>query len=263
MQRSVNMPGVSMSKLDKIKAGTKTKTQIGGVSENKKIVHGKEGKFHITEKEKKFEESGVARKKRNYVMYESKLGTEKEQNLQKIDAPKPKPKPKPAPKPRTEEKIVIKKKKKEYLDNYQYHETKDIKDNNPNRVSIVTHQRLGDIIGGSYEETSTQRYTMTDSGTGSRVYSQSSTRSAVKRDAKGAPTSFRSNTVSRTVPAQSRALRSEVKQFSSSSRSGPRSLPGQTVTSSRTTTTRVSSRTTSGPGAIKTSTRTFSAGRRH
>ena len=89
MQRSVNMPGVSMSKLDKIKAGTKTKTQIGGVSENKKIVHGKEGKFHITEKEKKFEESGVARKKRNYVMYESKLGTEKEKNLQKIDAPKP------------------------------------------------------------------------------------------------------------------------------------------------------------------------------
>ena len=106
------MSGVSQSKLDKIKSGTKTKEQIGG-STSKKFVSGKGGNYTVTEKEKKFEESGVARKKRNYVMYESKLGTEKERDLQKHDTPKPKAKPKPAqPKPRQEEKIVQKKKEK-------------------------------------------------------------------------------------------------------------------------------------------------------
>ena len=272
MQRSVNLAGVSQSKLDKIRSGAKTKTSIGGVSENKKVVHGKGGKFAVTEKAQKFEESGVARKKRNYVMYESKLGTEKEQNLQKLhDAPKPKAKPKPAaPKPRTEEKIVQKKKKVEYLDNYQYHETKDIKDKNPNKVSIVTHQRLRDIVGGSYEETTTQRYTMTDSGSGPRLYSQQSTKTSVRRNVSGQPTSVKSTTTSRTLPAQSREFRTEVKKFSSSSSSGSsgvRSLPGVSATTTRTSSTRVASRSggSGGSGArtVKTSTRTFSAGRRH
>ncbi len=35
-------------------------------------------------KKKKFKEAGVKRKKRNYILYESKLGTEKEKNLQNI-----------------------------------------------------------------------------------------------------------------------------------------------------------------------------------
>ena len=171
MKRSVNTSGVSQSKLEQIKSGSKKVTQIGDVSENKKVIHGKDGKFHVTEKVKKTEETGVRRKKRNYVMYESKLGTEREKNLQKIHEPKPKEKPKPAaPKPRQEEKIIQKKKKVQYLDNYQYHETKDIKDKNPNRVSIVTHQRLGDIVGGSYEETTYQKHTMTDTGKGQRLY---------------------------------------------------------------------------------------------
>lgn len=65
------MLGDYQSKLEKIKSGGKTKTQIGGVSENKRVVSGKGGKFAITEKEKKLEESGVTRKNKNYVMYES------------------------------------------------------------------------------------------------------------------------------------------------------------------------------------------------
>ena len=274
MLGSVNMSGVSQSKLDKIKSGTKTKEQIGG-STSKKFVSGKGGNYTVTEKEKKFEESGVARKKRNYVMYESKLGTEKERDLQKHDTPKPKAKPKPAqPKPRQEEKIVQKKKKKEYLDNYQYHETKDIKDNNPNKVSIVAHQRLGDIIGGSYEETSTTKYSMTDSGIGPKSYSSSTTKSSVKRDVRGVPTStststtstLRSNAASRTLPATSRSLRTEVKQYSSSTSYGKRGgLPSGSATTTKTSSSRVASRSTGGSrgGAVKTSTRTFSAGRRH
>ena len=106
-------------------------------------------KVIAVQKEKKVEEAGVTRKKRNYVMYESKLGTEKETDYTKIAAKKMR-----APKPRVEEKIVQKRKVKEYLDNYQYHETKEI---NKGRPDVVIHERLGDIVGGVYEETTVQK----------------------------------------------------------------------------------------------------------
>ena len=225
MKRTV---AVDPSKLAHIKSGGTKKTQIGGESENKKVIQGKGGKFTVTEKTKKFEEAGVAKKKRNYVMYESKLGTEKEKNLQKIhEPPKPKPKPTAEPRPRVEEKIIQKKKKVQYLDNYQYHETKNIKDNNPNRVSVVTHQRLGDIVGGSFEETTFQKQTITDSGKGRKLYSQQSAKTTTRRDARGKPTETktqRSNTASRTLPAKSREERKEVKKYSSNTnlRSAPK-----------------------------------------
>ena len=104
------------SKLEHIRTGATKKTDLG-VKQNKGVIQGKGAKFIFEEKEKKFEEAGVKRKKRNYVLYESKLGTEKEQNLKKIEEPKPmpkfKPKPKPVPvaRPRMEERIVLKKKK--------------------------------------------------------------------------------------------------------------------------------------------------------
>ena len=251
MKRSVNTSGVSQSKLEQIKSGAKKVTQIGDVSQNKKIIHAKGGKFHVTETEKKFEETGVRRKKRNYVMYESKLGTEKEKNLQKIHEPVPKAKPKPAePKPRQEEKIIQKKKKVQYLDNYQYHETKDIKDKNPNRVSIVTHQRLGDIVGGSYEETTYQKHTITDTGKGQRLYSQQSARTTTRKDAKGKPTQTttqRSNTASRTLPAQSQEQRKEIKKYSSNTnlKSAPKKpAPAPSSKTTKTTTTKTTTKTT-------------------
>ena len=49
---------------------------------------------------------------------------------------------------RVEEKIIKKKKRLEYLDNYQYKETKSEK--NPRRISTVTHQHLGYFFGGIY-----------------------------------------------------------------------------------------------------------------
>ena len=251
MKRSVNTSGVSQSKLEQIKSGAKKVTQIGDVSQNKKIIHAKGGKFHVTETEKKFEETGVRRKKRNYVMYESKLGTEREKNLQKIHEPVPKAKPKPAePKPRQEEKIIQKKKKVQYLDNYQYHETKEIKDNNPNRVSIVTHQRLGDIVGGSYEETTYQKHTITDTGKGQRLYSQQSARTTTRKDAKGKPTQTttqRSNTASRTLPAKSQEQRKEIKKYSSNTnlKSAPKKpAPAPSSKTTKTTTTKTTTKTT-------------------
>ena len=155
--------GVDPSKLEAIKQGKKLKSETGA-TQNKKVTVTKSGdKIIAVEKEKKFEEAGVTRKKRNYVMYESKLGTEKETDLTQIKAP-PKPK-KVEVKPRVEEKVIMKKKKIEYLDNYQYKETKEFR--KADKGSIVIHERLGGPIGGSYEETSYQKITtMTGAGAG-------------------------------------------------------------------------------------------------
>jgi len=69
------------SKLAAIRSGATRKTDLG-TNVNKGVIQSKGGKYVVVEKEKKFEEAGVKRKKRNYVLYESKLGTEKEKNLQ-------------------------------------------------------------------------------------------------------------------------------------------------------------------------------------
>ena len=148
-------------KLDQIRSGEKIK-RSKGATESKNVISAGAGgaKYFTKETEEKYEETAVLRKKRNYVMYESKLGTEKNTEIVGQIAPlKPKAPPKPVrqPEPRNEEKIIQTKKKKEYLDNYQYHETKELRRNNPRYQVIVEHKRLGDVIGGTFEETSYQR----------------------------------------------------------------------------------------------------------
>ena len=246
------------SKLEAIRKGAVLKTDLG-TNVNKGIIQGKGGKYAVVEKEKKFEEAGVKRKKRNYVLYESKLGTEREKDLRKIEeAPKPKPKPKPVPRQRVEERIIQKKKRKEYLDNYQYHETKYVK--NPKTLSVVTHQRLGEIIGGFYEESTYQRMTMNEPGHGRpKLYSEQTTTTTTRKGPQGQPTktSLRSNTVSRTVPAQAREYRQEVKQYSSNTnkRNTP-ALRGSKTTTTTTKTTATTMRSNSKPVASRGMTNT-------
>ena len=248
MKRTSN-PIDFQSKLEAIRKGAVLKTDLG-TNVNKGIIQGKGGKYAVVEKEKKFEEAGVKRKKRNYVLYESKLGTEREKDLRKIEeAPKPKPKPKPVPRQRVEERIIQKKKRKEYLDNYQYHETKYVK--NPKTLSVVTHQRLGEIIGGFYEESTYQRMTMNEPGQGRpKLYSEQTTTTTTRKGPQGQPTktSLRSNTVSRTVPAQAREYRQEVKQYSSNTnkRNTP-ALRGSKTTTTTTKTTTTTMRSNSKP----------------
>ena len=71
MKRTVNAPRVDPSKLEKIKSGGKTKTQIGGTNEKKNVIQHKGGKIAITEKEKKFKESGVAKRETMLCMYQN------------------------------------------------------------------------------------------------------------------------------------------------------------------------------------------------
>ena len=157
-QREVVTKMTASEKLDMIRTG-KRKRSLTGVKENKNITfENKGGKFVAVQKEKKFEESGVTKKKKNFVMFESKLGTETETDLTQISGPKLKAEVKP----RVDERIVQTKKRIEYLDNYQYKESK-VFGKNP-KPALVVHTRLGDIIGGSFEQSSYQKITTTSGG---------------------------------------------------------------------------------------------------
>ena len=219
------------SKLAQIQSGGKNKRSTGGEKKNI-VITGKDGsKIIQSQKEEKFEETAVLRKKRNYVMYEAKLGTETTTDITKIDAPRKKEKPVlRAPEPRVEEKIVQKKKKKEYLDNYQYHETKNIKNPNPRFQVVVEHQRLGDIIGGTFEETSYQR----------QVFSQGSNRPQLTE---------KTTTVTKTGSAAGPTLRGNKSQVTMKKTTITGSAP-QTTSSKKTTTTTTTTKTgqRGGPG---------------
>ena len=208
------------SKIEQIKSGAKNVRSTGG--EKKAIViTGKDGSKIIQhQKEEKFEETAVLKKKKNYVMYEAKLGTETSTDITKIDAPRKKEKkPVREPEPRVEEKIIQTKKKKEYLDNYQYHETKDIKNPNPRFQVIVEHQRLGDIIGGTFEETSLQRQVFSQ---GSNRPQITETTTTVTKTGSAVPPSLRGNksqitTMKKTISSTtSNATRGGVDRFPSS-----------------------------------------------
>lgn len=272
MKRAVNAPSGNQSKIDQIRTGATRKTDLG-TKENKGVIQHKGGKYKVVETEKKFEEAGVRRKKRNYVLYESKLGTEKETNLQKIaEAPKPKPKPTPVARPRVEEKIIQKKKRIEYLDNYQYHETKVIR--NPNRrVSIVKHKRLGPEVGGFYEEMTYQKQSTRDSGKGPVQYSKQTTTTSRRGPAPTQKTTQKTVTTSRTMPAQPREYRREMNLRQPPNRSSGSLNATKTTTTTTTVNRRSNSRpqnnrgnsttTTTTTTTRKVVTRSNSAGRRH
>lgn len=159
------VPQLSTSeKLEQIRSGKKLQRRKSGVDINQIILATKDGsKITKQQTAEKYEETTVKRKKRNYIMYESKLGTEKNTQIIGVEKPIKKPPPRPArtPAPRVEERIIQTRKKLEYLDNYQYLETKVLR-KNPRTSSVVIHKRLGDIWGGTYEETTTQKQVFVD-----------------------------------------------------------------------------------------------------
>ena len=109
---SPNPYSTSSKKLDQIRTGKVESQKIS--KESKDFVYkGKDGtKISAKVIQEKFEESAVLRKKRNYVMYESKLKTEKNTEITKIEAPNSKPRVFRQPSPRIDEKIIITKKEK-------------------------------------------------------------------------------------------------------------------------------------------------------
>ena len=216
----------TQEKLKQIQTGAKNKRTTGGGEKKNIVITGKDGsKIIQSQKEEKFEETAVLRKKKNYVMYEAKLGTETTTDITKINAPKPKQKLKAREiEPRQEERIVQTKKRKEYLDNYQYHETKDIKNPNPRFQVIVEHQRLGDIIGGTFEETSYQR----------TVFNQGSNRPQITE---------KTTTTTKTGSAAGPTLRGNKSQVTTVKKTINTGAPQTTQTTSKRTTTTTTTKT--------------------
>jgi len=67
--------------------------------------------------------------------------------------------------PRREEVIQTTKRRNEYMDNFSYRETKDLKRNNPRYFVVVEHTRKGDIFGGgNFEKTSYERQVYSQGG---------------------------------------------------------------------------------------------------
>ena len=101
-------------------------------------------------KKKNLKKQELLKKTKLYNVRNNFRYRKRERDTHKIEGARNKGKPGQ----RMEEKLVCKKKRKEYLDNYQYLETKDIRESQP---ATVIHERLGDIVGGVYEESSVER----------------------------------------------------------------------------------------------------------
>ena len=80
----------------------------------------------------KFEFAEKLKEKKNYILYVSGMGHKKKLIEELEEAPKPEP-------PKPKEKVV---EVKQIIDNYGYHETKNVKKKDPKRTSITHHERL-------------------------------------------------------------------------------------------------------------------------
>jgi len=234
MSGRARVGGIDPSKLELIKQGKKAKNVTDQGSKQNVKMTGGGGKIITIEKEKKVEEAGVTRKKRNFVMFESKTGTEKDVDLLAIAGQK-----KAAPRPKVEETIIMKKKRKEYLDNYNYHETKNLK---KHKGSVVIHERLSGPVGGTVEEYSYQKTSTRTGGDGKGKQStttttKTTTRTGTAANLRGQPresgiaTNEKTTTtrVGRRTGGQSSVQETTTKTVTRG---------GETKTSTRTTTTR-------------------------
>ena len=94
------------------------------------------------------------------------------------------------------------------MDNYQYHEIVDIKHPKPNRVSIVQHKRLGDIISGFEEIATFEREVRlaTEDGRPGKVFRQKTTNVTKSQGGKNPGTS----TVSRQTKREMKPYNSQT-----------------------------------------------------
>ena len=201
-------PVISGEKLGLIRSGKKKKT-VTGFKENKNITYSTDqGKFVVKQKEKKFEETGVTKKKRNFIEFESKLGTERAIDTTKIGGPTRHR----DIEPRVEERIIQKRKKKEYLD-----------------------------YGATVEEVQTIRTTQnvrpSSSGKNRDNLKQAMKQNRSVSTLRGRPSAPASATGTKTTTTTTRVGRR------TSGPNGPATTTNQTKTTTRTTTSRVGGET--------------------
>ena len=107
----------------------------------------------------KFEYSEKLREKKNYILFVSGMGHEKKQIEEIEEMPKPEP---------PKEKVI---EVKEIIDNYGYHETKNVKKKNPKRLSITHHERLST----PFERTTLKKFSSYTTDPKVRQYTSTST----------------------------------------------------------------------------------------
>ena len=137
------------------------------------------------------------------------------------------------PRPRVEEKIVIKKKIIEYLDNYQYKETKEF-GKNPKPATVI---HIGRGTGGAFEDTSYKKVTTTQT-TGTKT---KTTTTKTESNRKGIDNlRNQSRGAGETSATATKTLTTTTKVGRRGGAGGPTSTT--TETTSKTTTTRTTTR---------------------
>jgi len=117
--------------------------------------------------------------------------------------------------PRREEVIQTTKRRNEYMDNFSYHETKDLKRNNPRYFVVVEHTRKGDIFGGgNFEKTSYERQVYSQGGNRPKLDGNDKLRGG-KKPAQQPPAARRNNTSNNTRkpnPVSATATKEKIQQ---------------------------------------------------
>ena len=149
--------------------------------------------------------------------------------------------------PRREEVIQTTKRRNEYIDNFSYHETKDLKRNNPRYFVVVEHTRKGDIFGdGNFEKTSYERQVYSQGGNrpkldgndrlrGAKKPAQTASQPANKKNARNtAPSNTR-----KPNPTSATATNEKIQQATMKRRNDGTVSKTESRTETKTTTTGV------------------------
>ena len=142
--------------------------------------------------------------------------------------------------PRREEVIQTTKKKNEYMDNFSYRETKDLKRNNPRYFVVVEHTRKGDIFGGgNFEKTSYERQVYSQGGNRPKLDGNDKLRGG-KKPAQQPPAARRNNTSNNTRkpnPVSATATKEKIQQTTMKRRNEGTVSKTESRTETKTTTT--------------------------
>ena len=142
--------------------------------------------------------------------------------------------------PRREEVIQTTKRRNEYIDNFSYHETKDLKRNNPRYFVVVEHTRKGDIFGGgNFEKTSYERQVYSQGGNRPKLDGNDKLRGAKKPAQQPAKRTNTSNNTRKPNPTRATATNEKIQQTTMKRRNDGTVSKTESRTETKTTTTGV------------------------
>ena len=159
--------------------------------------------------------------------------------------------------PRREEVIQTTKRRNEYIDNFSYHETKDLKRNNPRYFVVVEHTRKGDIFGGgNFEKTSYERQVYSQGGNRPKLDGNDKLRGAKKPAQQPAKRTNTSNNTRKPNPTRATATNEKIQQTTMKRRNDGTVSKTESRTETKTTTTGIRGQKKESTTTKSTTTRT-------